>query len=199
MGWDRSFTFLPYGDKQRKHTRLMHEGLNPIALQTQRQLQEYEVVVLVRELASTPTAFCSHIRRWVFCNIFDHLLECISERFIRYTASLILHLASGHRVYSTNDKYVQISETAVTGLAECGNPGSQVVDLFPARKFFVFFYGFILFKAPSCSVKYIPAWLPGMAFKRHALKARKDVEEMENMLFDVAKSHMVGLAQCDIH
>ena len=80
-------------------------------------------------------------------NIFDHSLEGISERFIRYAASLILHLVSGHRVYSTNDKYVQISETAVRGLAECGNPGSQVVDLFPAREFSLFFFlGFVLFK-----------------------------------------------------
>ena len=38
-----------------------------------------------------------------------------------------------------------------------------------------------------------------MAFKRHALKVRKDVEKMENMFFDVAKEHMVSLAQCDIH
>ena len=41
----------------------MHEGLNPIALQDQRQLQEYEAVVLVRELATTPKAFVNHIRR----------------------------------------------------------------------------------------------------------------------------------------
>ena len=38
-----------------------------------------------------------------------------------------------------------------------------------------------------------------MAFKRHALRVRKDVEKMENMLFDAAKEHMVSLAQCDIH
>ena len=63
MDWDRNLTFLPYGDQQRKHTRLMHEGLNPIALQDQRQLQEYEAVVLVRELATTPKAFVNHIRR----------------------------------------------------------------------------------------------------------------------------------------
>ena len=66
MGWDRSLTFLPYGDKQWKHTRLIHEGLNPVTLQTQRQLQEYEVVVLVREIATSPNAFCSHIRRWEY-------------------------------------------------------------------------------------------------------------------------------------
>ena len=58
-----------------------------------------------------------------------------SERFIRYAASLILHLAFGHRVNSTDDKYVQISETAVTGQVESGNPCSLVVDFFPAREF----------------------------------------------------------------
>ena len=63
MGWDRSLTFLPYGDKQRKHTRLMHEGLNPTALQTQRQFQEYEAVVLLQEITTAPNAFRSHIRR----------------------------------------------------------------------------------------------------------------------------------------
>ena len=63
MGWDRNLTFLPYGDQQRKHTRLVREGLNPIALQDQRQLQEYEAVVLVREIATTPNAFLNRIRR----------------------------------------------------------------------------------------------------------------------------------------
>ena len=63
MGWDRVLTFLPYGDQQRKHTRLVHEGLNPIALRSQRQLQEYEAVVLLREIATTPNAVVNHIRR----------------------------------------------------------------------------------------------------------------------------------------
>jgi hypothetical protein len=48
-------------------------------------------------------------------------------------------------------------------------------------------------------VKYIPAWLPGMAFKRHALRVRKDVEGMRKMLFDVAKEYIVSLPQPDIH
>ena len=63
MGWDRILTFLPYGDQQRKHTRLLREGLNPIALQSQRELQDYEASVLVREIATTPKAFVNHIRR----------------------------------------------------------------------------------------------------------------------------------------
>ena len=66
MGWERTLSFLPYGDQQRKHTRLAHEGLvGPIALQAHQQLQEYEAVVLLQEIATTPNAFLNHIRRWV--------------------------------------------------------------------------------------------------------------------------------------
>jgi len=38
-----------------------------------------------------------------------------------------------------------------------------------------------------------------MGFKRHALRVRKDGENMENTLFDVAKEYMVSLPQPDIH
>ena len=61
-------------------------------------------------------------------------LEGTSERHLRYSGSLILGLAYGHRVDSMDDKYVQLSETAVTGTIESGHPGSQLVDFFPARK-----------------------------------------------------------------
>ena len=66
MGWDRALPFLPYGDQQRKHTRLAHEGLNPIALRAHQQLQEYEAAVLLQEIAKSPNAFLNHIRRWVY-------------------------------------------------------------------------------------------------------------------------------------
>ena len=66
MGWERALPFLPYGDQLRKHTRLVHEGLNPIALKAHQQLQEYEAVVLLQEIATTPHAFRNHLRRWVY-------------------------------------------------------------------------------------------------------------------------------------
>jgi len=65
MGWERALTFLPYGDEQRKHTRLAHEGLSPIASQSHQQLHEYEAVVLLQEIATTPNAFLNHVRRRV--------------------------------------------------------------------------------------------------------------------------------------
>jgi len=67
-------------------------------------------------------------------------LKRISENHLRYTASLILHLAYGHRVNSTDDKYVQLTETAVKETIQSGNPGFQLVDFFPTREFFLLFY-----------------------------------------------------------
>jgi hypothetical protein len=95
-----------------------------------------------------------------------------------------------------------LSETAVSGTVEYGNPGAQIVDLFPPRESSIFFRSILpsalKLKDRSFSVKYIPAWLPGMGFKRYALRVRKDVEEMENMLFDVAKKYMVSFPQNDM-
>ena len=87
-----------------------------------------------------------------------HSLERISERDLRYISSLLLHLVYGHRVISTDDKYVRMSEAAVTGTAEAGTPGSQVVDLFPARKFSLFFCFILplLFLALFCNLKILP-------------------------------------------
>ena len=133
-----------------------------------------------------------------------HSSERISEKDLRYISSLLLHLVYGHHVSSTDDKYVRLSEAAVSGTAGGGTPGSQVVDLFPARKLSSFSFFFLLcsalqLNAPSLSVKYIPAWLPGMAFKRYALRVRKDLEGMRNTLFDVAKKNIVSLPHPDIH
>ena len=51
-----------------------------------------------------------------------------------------------------------MSEAAVTGTAEAGTPGSQVVDLFPARKFSLFFCFILplLFLALFCNLKILP-------------------------------------------
>jgi hypothetical protein len=143
MGWDRSLGFLPYGDQQRKHTRLVHEGLNPIALQSQRQLQGCEAAVLLRETSNNSQVLRQSHQTVGSIGTLD-LLERISERHFRYSASLILHLAYGHRVNSTDDKYVQLSETAVTATNQYGSPGSQAVDLFPARESSIFVALFLL-------------------------------------------------------
>ena len=51
---------------------------------------------------------------------------------ISFTAGVLLQLTYGHRVISmADDKYVQLSETALKGMIDCGSPGLMPVDLFP--------------------------------------------------------------------
>ena len=86
-----------------------------------------------------------------FISILDLTGTHFWERDVRYTTSLLLHLVYGHRVSSTDDKYVRMSETAVAGTIEGGIPGSQVVDFFPVRKLSLSFVLFFL--ALFCNLK----------------------------------------------
>ena len=69
IGWDRSLSMLRYGDQQRKHSRLIHEGLSPNALLSYHRSQEYEATVLLKDILVTPDAFRTHLKR---C---DHVLR----------------------------------------------------------------------------------------------------------------------------
>ena len=56
----------------------------------------------------------------------------LSDVFVSFTAGVLLQLTYGHRVISmADDKYVQLSETALKGTIDSGSPGLMPVDLFP--------------------------------------------------------------------
>jgi len=135
LGWDRTLVFLPYGDQQRKHSRMIHEGLSPNALLSYRPSQEYEVAVFLREIMATPDAFRTHLRR--------------------FAASVLLQLTYGHRVTSTaEDQYIQLSETAFKATQrESGVPGMMPFDLFPALKYFPSWLPGMGFKRRAASVR----------------------------------------------
>jgi hypothetical protein len=117
----------------------------------------------------------------------------VSEIHIRFTASVLLQLTYGHRVISTaDDQYVQLSEIAVNGTLESGIPGLMPVDLFPFCQRCVFFRSFFT-DFSVLLVRYFPAWLPGMGFKKRAALVREDVQTMRNKLFEMAKENMVSL------
>ena len=116
---------------------------------------------------------------------------------VRFAASVLLQLTYGHRVTSTaEDQYVKLSELALKGTVESGIPGMMPVDVFPVCQpslpLFLMFFFPIFFSV--LVVKYFPAWLPGMGFKRHAASVRKDVQVMRDTLFEMAKAKMVGLS-----
>ena len=119
----------------------------------------------------------------------------LSEMLIRYTASVLLQLTYGHRVISTaDDQYVHLSEIALNGTVESGTPGLMPVDLFPVCQLCLLLFSGLFSDFLVWIVKYLPAWLPGMGFKRHAHAVRKDVDAMRYRLFDMAKEQTVSLS-----
>ena len=83
---NNSTLVMPYGDKWRKHRKLLHGGLMQKAAHSYQPLQELESKRLVWDLATRPTQFVGAIER--------------------YTASVTLMLAFGRRVDSLGDPLV---------------------------------------------------------------------------------------------
>ena len=82
---------MPYGEKWRKHRKLLHSGLMQKAAHSYRPVQEFESQRLV----------------WDFVRRQEKFLEAIE----RYTASVTLMLAFGRRVDSLGDTLViQVTE-----------------------------------------------------------------------------------------
>ena len=55
---------LPYGDRFRKHRRLMSQVLNPHAIEAYRGLQSNNIRVLLKELLDRSEDFEHHIMRF---------------------------------------------------------------------------------------------------------------------------------------
>ncbi|KAK1232695.1 hypothetical protein PQX77_004171 [Marasmius sp. AFHP31] len=90
-------------------------------------------------------------------------------------AAIILSVTYGitvdEEVDPHGDNFVTLADKALTGLAQAGIFGTYMVDYLPF-------------------LKYIPAWFPGAAFKRQAMKWREWTDEMVNRPFELVKLRM---------
>ncbi|KAI1795388.1 cytochrome P450 [Ganoderma leucocontextum] len=95
------------------------------------------------------------------------------EHVYRYVAGTLLEITYGQRLTSMNDLIVQLAERTVNATNESGSPGSMLVDFFPI-------------------LKHLPTWLPIAGFKRHALKAREDLNAWKDTGLNIARSAMAS-------
>jgi cytochrome P450 len=63
MGWTSVLSQLPYGDRFKKHRRLMQEYFHPRVLQDYDLMIELEVAIFTGELVKTPKNYRAHLRR----------------------------------------------------------------------------------------------------------------------------------------
>ncbi|EPT05741.1 hypothetical protein FOMPIDRAFT_1027275 [Fomitopsis schrenkii] len=79
----------------------------------------------------------------------------------RYMAAIMLEIGYGHTVSSLgDDEFIKLVEDGVRKCLSGSGPGATLVDFFPI-------------------LRYVPAWIPGMEFKRSAATARKAIRDME--------------------
>ena len=93
-------------------------------------------------------------------------------RALSYTAAIAMSLAYGYEIAEANDRYVAIAEDAISKAVASVLPGARLVNVVPA-------------------LRHLPAWLPGMGFKRHAREVARLTDDMVNLPFAFVKEEMV--------
>ncbi|RPD73721.1 cytochrome P450 [Lentinus tigrinus ALCF2SS1-7] len=115
MGWDSVINMMPYGDRFRKHRKLLQDALMPKSvLLSYQTMQRRETYTFLAGLCDTPDRVNDHIKRW--------------------SASLVFDIAYGHRISSLDDELVALNERVTEETVLAGSPGSMLVDFIPILK-----------------------------------------------------------------
>ncbi|KAF5359346.1 hypothetical protein D9756_003621 [Leucocoprinus leucothites] len=130
MGWDWSFALMPYGPRWKHYRRIFHEHFQQNVVHKYNNIHVDATRAFLQRLLEAPEDFIQHTR---------HLF-----------AATILKITYGIDIQEKDDPFVNAAEVINRSLAEAGNPGSFLVDLFPA-------------------MKHIPDWFPGAQWKKKQL------------------------------
>jgi hypothetical protein len=101
-------------------------------------------------------------------------IQVLTPRY-RLSAAIIMSTMYDHDVAPKNDFFVDLAETAMSGLKYTVLPGSMLVNELPILRF-------------------IPTWFPGAGFKRIALEVRKSVLQIRDVPFASVEKKLV----CDL-
>jgi len=102
---------MPYGDKWRKHRRLLHGGLMAKSLQNYKPIQELESKRMVLDMIRTPEKYEKHLDR--------------------YSTSVVVLVDYGRRVDTPEDPLVKNVLTAMQHAAMLNVPGKFLAETFP--------------------------------------------------------------------
>lgn len=115
MGWNFNFGFMQYGDRWRKHRRIMHQTFHPSAA---RQFRPHSLKAsrnLIRRFLDNPDDIIGNLRHMA--------------------GETIMSVAYGLDVQPQNDPYIATAEQGVHPLVVAAVPGAFLVDTLPFLKF----------------------------------------------------------------
>lgn len=161
-------------------------------LEGYRHIQRREVLNFMQNLYQQPERFTDHVHLYV-CAPLPIIMPVLTSWLfgcVSYLASILLEIAYGMPVKSLDDELVRLADRAIIGANEAGRPGAVPVDFLPWRESCLL--SPILCEAERSNiVRHIPAWTPGVRFKKHALLVRNDIREWLNKGYDTVVSAMV--------
>ncbi|KAG0698625.1 cytochrome P450 [Suillus ampliporus] len=148
MGWNWSFGHMPYGERWRKHRKMFERQFRPAIAPTYWPTQRKEAHKLIRNILETPGDLIEHLRH--------------------NAASVIMNVIYGIEIAPRGDKYIDIAEEALDGMAKAAAPGAFLVNIFPF-------------------LKHVPAWVPGAGFQKKAAAWKRAVLSMRDLPFQAVQ------------
>lgn len=158
----------------------MQQALGRGSIREYHPLIGIETRIFLRRLLDNPCDYTDAIKRFdLACLTWLHEIWFDARSYYRYAGGLILLLIYGYEVKSEGDKFLSMAEETIWLLSNRISPSADIwlVDVLPF-------------------LKYIPTWVPGMGFKRNAIKWKAQIEEFVNQPFEFAQENIVRIMSC---
>ena len=131
--WDTVIS-MPYGDRFRKHRRLMSQVLNSQAIGVYRDFQSNNTKDLLKNLLHEPEKFDQHILRFVLHSIVYAIRLSGSLVAGSQAYTTLVRVTYGLNVVSDDDAIVALFGESLDCIVKEGAPGASILDLFPIRE-----------------------------------------------------------------
>ncbi|KAJ7250828.1 cytochrome P450, partial [Mycena haematopus] len=122
MGWDFALSFLPLGDRWRRHRRMFQQHFRRDRSRNYHPIQMKKIHQLLLGLLSSPQEFREHIKtRAIY--------------YVLLAAAITMAIVYGYEVQPSNDHFVALSENAFKKLSASFLPGAVSVNTFPILRY----------------------------------------------------------------
>ncbi|KAF7541762.1 hypothetical protein G7Z17_g11875 [Cylindrodendrum hubeiense] len=114
MGWGKTLTFLPFGERWQMHRRLLQTSFSNTNVRRWHTLQMTEARRTVRNILRRPDGWETSLRR--------------------LAVAIVLQVSYGTEVPDDDDPYIQIANDAMYATGNGGAPANSIVDLVPPAR-----------------------------------------------------------------
>ncbi|CAE6455107.1 unnamed protein product [Rhizoctonia solani] len=151
LGWGNNTGMIRYGERWRAQRRMTHEVLHKKAYTKMWPIATREARLSHQRLLDEPGNFSKEVRRMV--------------------GSLLLSVVYGYEVTTSDDRLVEVVETAVSGFSQAAMISNYYVNVIPW-------------------LQHVPEWFPGAEWKRKVNVWRRQTEDMLNTPFEWTRNQM---------